>query len=163
MQKTADLYDSYADELRVADPLFRSYGRRLAFAGAVATLKVHEDNTLVRAALEQAGEGRVLVVDGGGSLRCALVGDQLAQLAIDNDWAGLIVNGCIRDALEIDAMDVGIRALATSPARSAKRGEGREHVPVRFAGVTFRPGEWTCADADGVVVAPREPGAPVSP
>jgi len=154
--KTADLYDSYGDLLQVADPMFRRFGKREAFAGPIATVKVFEDNTLVRANLETAGGGHVLVVDGGGSLRCALVGDLLAQLAIDNEWAGIIVNGCIRDAGEIDTMDVGIRALATNPAKSEKRGEGQENIPVRFAGVTFMPGHYVYADGDGILVSEKD-------
>lgn len=151
--KTADLYDAFSDELKTAAPVFQGFGKREAFSGPIATLKVFEDNTLVRAALEAPGDGRVLVVDGGGSLRCALVGDKLAQLGIDNGWAGLIINGCIRDCREINAMDVGIKALATHPARSAKRGEGRDGVTVAFAGVTFEPGHYVYADGDGIVVA----------
>ncbi|HSH43334.1 MAG TPA: ribonuclease E activity regulator RraA [Arenicellales bacterium] len=154
--KTADLYDAYGDLLQVADPLFRQFGRREAFAGPIATVKVFEDNTLVRANLETAGGGYVLVVDGGGSLRCALVGDLLAQLAIDNDWAGIIVNGCIRDSREIDAMDIGIKALATNPAKSEKRGEGQENLVVRFAGVSFTPGHYVYADSDGILVSDKD-------
>ena len=156
--KTADLYDAYGDALQVAAPVFRHFGRRRAFAGPIATVKVFEDNTLVRANLEAAGRGCVLVVDGGGSMRCALVGDRLAQLAIDNQWAGIIVNGCIRDSKEIDGMDVGIKALATNPAKSDKRGVGRENVTVKFAGVTFTPGHYVYADADGIVVSEKDLG-----
>jgi len=151
--RTADLYDAFADELDVAAPVFHDFGRREAFSGPAATLKVFEDNTLVRAALESPGDGRVLVVDGGGSLRCALVGDKLARLSIDNGWAGLIINGCIRDSREIERMDIGIKALATHPAKSAKRGEGQEGITVAFAGVAFAPGRFVYADADGIVVA----------
>lgn len=154
--KTADLYDSYGDLLQVAEPGLRHFGRRGAFAGPIATVKVFEDNTLVRANLETAGGGCVLVVDGGGSLRCALVGDLLAQLAIDNAWAGIIVNGCIRDSTEIDGMDIAVKAIATSPARSSKRGEGQENIAVRFAGVTFTPGHYVYADGDGIVVSERD-------
>jgi len=121
----------------------------------MATVKVFEDNTLVRAALETPGAGRVLVVDGGGSRRCALLGDRLAQLAIDNGWAGLIINGCIRDSREVDAMDIGVKALAAHPAKSAKRGEGQEEISVAFAGVRFEPGCFVYADADGIVVSDR--------
>lgn len=154
--KTADLYDSYGDLLQVAEPVFRHFGRRTAFAGPIATVKVFEDNTLVRASLETPGRGAVLVVDGGGSMRCALVGDLLAQLAIDNRWAGIIVNGCIRDSVAIDGMNIGIKALATNPARSEKRGEGRKDVAVGFAGVTFTPGHHVYADADGIVVSEKD-------
>jgi regulator of ribonuclease activity A len=154
--KTADLYDQYGDVLQVAAPLFRNFGRRGSFHGPVATVKVFEDNSLVRNLLENPGNGRVLVVDGGGSLRCALVGDKLAKLAIGNGWAGIIVNGCIRDSREINGMDVGVKAVAVHPARSAKRGEGQQEVAVRFAGVDFEPGFHVYADADGIVVSEKD-------
>lgn len=153
--KTADLYDAYGDTLQVAAPVFRHFGQREAFAGPIATVKVFEDNTLVRASLEAAGSGRVLVVDGGGSLRCALVGDLLARLAIDNEWAGIVINGCVRDSKEIDAMDIGIKAIAANPARSAKRGEGQEAITVTFAGVSFTPGHYVYADRDGILISER--------
>lgn len=151
--KTADLYDAYGDTLQVAAPVFRHFGRREAFAGPIATVKVFEDNTLVRANLEAVGRGRVLVVDGGGSLRCALVGDLLARLAIDNEWAGIVINGCVRDSKEINRMDIGIKAIAANPARSGKRGEGQEDVTVRFANVMFTPGHYVYADSDGILVS----------
>ena len=152
--KTADLCDAHADELQVAAPLLRDYGAA-AFGGPISTVQVLEDNVLVRAALEEPGNGRVLVVDGGGSLRCALVGDMLAQLGARNGWAGVVVNGCIRDAAEIARLPIGVKALATNPLRSAKHGQGQRDVPVTFAGVTFVPGQFLYADADGIVVAAR--------
>lgn len=155
MIKTADLYDRFGDAVQVATPAFRDFGRRRSFHGPAATVKVFEDNTLVRSALETPGRGRVLVVDGGGSLRCALVGDKLAQIAIDNGWSGIIVNGCIRDAAEIDDMDIGIKAVAAHPARSAKRGEGLQETAVTFAGVTVEPGFHVYADRDGMVVSKK--------
>jgi regulator of ribonuclease activity A len=115
-------------------------------------LKCFEDNSKVREQLDQAGEGRVLVVDGGGSLRCALLGDILAHKAVDNGWAGVVVNGCIRDVAEIGAMSLGIMALASNPRKSVKKGVGEIGVEVRFSGVSFRPGEWIYADEDGIVV-----------
>lgn len=153
--KTADLCDAHAAELHVAEPIFRDYGGAAAFGGPISTVQVYEDNMLVRAALEQPGHGRVLVVDGGGSLRCALVGDLLAGLGVQNGWAGLVVYGCIRDSAEIARLPIGVRALATNPLRSAKRGEGQRDAPVTFAGVTFVPGQHLYADADGIVVAER--------
>ncbi len=153
---TADLCDSYGDELEVMPPVFRAFGRKLAFSGPAHPVLALEDNSLVRAALETEGEGRVLVVDGGGSVRCALVGDRLATLAIDNGWAGIVVFGAIRDAAEIDTMPVGIHALATHPRRSQKRGQGVAGEPVRVAGVMVAAGDWIYADADGVIVARRE-------
>lgn len=154
--KTADIYDAFSDEVAVATPVLRGFGKREAFSGPITTLKVFEDNTLVRAALETPGDGRVLVVDGDGSLRCALVGDKLARLGIDNGWGGLIINGCIRDSSDINRMDIGIKALAAHPAKSAKRGEGQEDIAVAFAGVTFAPGCFVYADADGIVVADED-------
>ncbi|HET7427569.1 MAG TPA: ribonuclease E activity regulator RraA [Gemmatimonadales bacterium] len=152
---TADLCDEFGDEVHVAHPIFRDWGGVERFAGPIATLRVHEDNALVRQALEAAGRGRVLVVDGGGSLRTALVGGNLAALAHKNGWAGMLVHGCIRDAAELAATQVGIKALAAVPRRSAKDGAGARDVEVRFAGVTFVPGHWLYADRDGVVVAER--------
>ncbi len=151
---TADLFDQHADRLQVADPVFRDYGGSPEFHGPIETVKVFEDNTLVRAALEEAGEGRVLVVDGGGSLRCALLGDQLARLGVDNGWSGIVVYGCIRDVAHIAALEIGVKALASIPAKSVKRGEGQRGIALRFAGVLFRCGEHLYADRDGIVVAP---------
>jgi regulator of ribonuclease activity A len=155
---TCDLCDANENliaegALAVLPPVFRSLGKRAAFAGQAATLKVFEDNVLVRTALETAGDGRVLVVDGGGSLRCALVGGNLGKLAEKNGWAGIVVNGCVRDAEELDACDVGIRALALHPQRSVRKGVGDRDIAVTIAGVTVRPGDWVYADADGVLVA----------
>lgn len=150
---TADLCDE-RDNLHVADPIFRIFGKRRAFDGPIATVKCHEDNSKVREALEEPGEGRILVVDGGGSLRRALLGDMLGELAVKNGWTGVVVNGAIRDSDAINELDLGVRALATIPVKSIKRGDGQRDVSVSFAGVTFRPGEHLYADADGLVVAP---------
>ena len=150
---TADLYDAHGDDLQVALPLFRDFGGRTDFHGPVVTLKVHEDNSLVREVLGEAGEGRVLVVDGGGSLRCALLGDNLARMAAANGWSGLVIHGCIRDSVEIAKLPVGVKALATNPTRSLKRGEGQRDVVVRFADVSFVPDCYIYADADGIVVS----------
>lgn len=153
--RTADLCDAHAEDLQICEPLFRDFGGRAAFAGSIATVQCFEDNTRVREALESPGAGRVLVVDAGGSLRCAMLGDNLAQLAIDHGWAGILLYGCIRDSADIARMDLGVKALTTHPKKSEKRGEGRRDLPVRFAGVEFRPGAWLYADADGVIVAAR--------
>jgi len=150
---TADLYDDFADQLQVATPMFRDFGAKRSFSGPVSTLKVHEDNTLVRAALEEKGEGRVLVVDGGGSLRCALVGDMLAQLGVDNGWQGILVYGCIRDAAVIASMEIGVKALNTNPRKSVKKGVGERDVTVEFANINFVPGAYLYADEDGVLLA----------
>lgn len=152
---TADLCDQYGDDVAVAAPIFRSYGGVTAFGGPITTLRLFEDNVLVRTALSEPGQGRVLVVDGGGSQRCALVGDQLARLAVANGWAGIVVHGCIRDAAAINELALGMRALNTHPRRSAKLGAGERDEPVTFANVTFRPGAYLYADADGIVVANR--------
>lgn len=159
MPATTDVSDAHP-EAQVCDPLFQSFGGRTAFSGPIATLKVFEDNSLVRAAVEQPGEGRVLVVDGGGSLRCALVGGNLAVLAAENGWAGVVVNGAVRDVEEIDAQPIGVRALAAHPRRSEKGMHlGQIGIPVIFAGVVFREGEWVCADRDGIVVLPQAPAS----
>jgi len=150
---TADLCDAHSDKLDIVAPMFIKFGARIAFAGQIRTLKVFEDNALVRQTLSTPGTGHVLVVDGGGSLRCALVGDQLAGLAQQNNWSGVIVYGCVRDSLEINKIDVGIRALNTHPLRSLGKGIGDIDIPVAFGGVKFLPGQWLYADADGIVIA----------
>jgi regulator of ribonuclease activity A len=148
---TADLTDEHP-ELAVLELALRDFGGRHCFHGPVSTLKVFEDNSLVRAAFEEPGEGRVLVVDGGGSLRCALVGDVLAELAQRNGWAGAVVYGAIRDSAPIAGIDIGLKALATHPRKSVKRGEGQRDIPVHFGGLTIAPGQYLYADADGVVI-----------
>ncbi len=139
--------------LRILSPMLRAWGGRIAFAGPAATVRCFEDNTLVRSRLETPGEGRVLVVDGGGSLRYALLGGNLAVLAERNGWTGVLVNGCVRDTAEIDACAIGVRALGAMPRRSRKLGGGSIDVPVDFGGVTIAPGHWIYADADGVLVS----------
>jgi len=153
--KTADLCDAHADSPRfqIAEPGFHDYGGVRSFAGPISTVRAPEDNSLVRKALEEPGQGRVLVVDGGGSRRCALVGDQLALLAQQNGWAGVVVNGCIRDAEDVGRMRIGVKALGTHPRKSLKRDEGQRDVEVRFAGVAFRPGHYLYADLDGIVTS----------
>lgn len=153
---TADLCDAFADQVQVLEPLFREYGGVSRFSGSVETLQVFEDNTLVRQALETDGLGRVLVVDGRGSLRCALVGGRLGSLAERNGWAGVLVNGCVRDSDELRQVRVGIRALSTSPRPSEKNGSGVRGGPVTFAGVTIAPGKFVYADADGIILAERD-------
>jgi regulator of ribonuclease activity A len=153
---TADLCDAFPDLVQVAQPLFRGYGGLEKFAGPIETVRVHEDNTLVRETLETPGRGRVLVVDGGGSLKCALVGGRLAGLAQSNGWSGMVVNGCIRDAVEIGQLRVGIRALNAVPMRSGKNGAGERGGTLSFAGVTFAPGCFIYVDADGMLVAERD-------
>ena len=154
---TTDLCDAHP-EVQVCDPVFTAFGGRRAFSGPLTTVKVFEDNTLIKQAVEGPGHGRVLVVDGGGSTRCGLVGGNLAVSAATNGWAGIVVNGCIRDADELAEQPVGIRALGTFP-RKSERGlhSGQAGRTVVFAGVTFREGEWLCVDSDGIVVLPEAP------
>jgi len=156
--KTPDLLDRHEEKtqngsVRVVAPMFQPYGGRVSFSGQIVTLKLFEDNSLVREALSGEGKGKVLVVDGGGSLRCALVGDQLALLAHRNSWEGIIVYGCIRDAHDIGQVDIGLRALNTHPLKSVKKGVGQCDLAISFGGVTFRPGEWIYVDGDGVIVS----------
>jgi len=150
---TTDLSDAHP-AAQVCEPLFTDFGQRRAFHGPIATVKVFEDNALVRSTLDAPGGGRILVVDGGGSLRCALVGGLVGKLAVDRGWAGILVYGCVRDRLELAACDLGIKALAAHPRKSEKglHGGQADRV-VRFAGVDFRPGAWLYADIDGVVVS----------
>lgn len=153
MTPTPDLCDRYGDRVHVAEPLFRDFGGRTAFAGEIETVRVLEDNALVRRILEGEGRGRVLIVDGQGSSRCALIGGRLTALASANGWAGLVVNGCVRDVDEIASVPLGVKALAPCPRPPARTGIGERGVPVTFAGVTFTPGHWTWGDEDGLVVA----------
>jgi regulator of ribonuclease activity A len=150
---TTDLCDAHEDKVRVVEPMFNSFGGKAAFYGQIATLKLFEDNSLVRKAVESPGNGRVLVIDGGGSLRRALVGDQLAALAVKNAWAGIVVYGCIRDSRAIGEMDIGVLALDTHPMKTLKQNVGDADLPVTFGGVTFIPGEWLYADEDGMIVS----------
>jgi regulator of ribonuclease activity A len=150
---TTDLCDANEGKVQVVAPIFQLYGGVKTFSGKIATVKVHEDNVLVRDVLAKDGAGKVLVVDGGGSLRCALVGGLIAELAHKNHWAGIIVNGCIRDSEEISRIQIGLRALNTHPLKSVKKGAGDIEIPVTFGGVTFVPGHFLYADADGVIVS----------
>ena len=152
---TTDLCDAHPDDARAVAPLFRDFGGEAAFSGPIVTIKSHEDNVLFRKALEEPGAGRVLVVDGGGSLRCALMGGNLAEIGVKNGWSGVLLNGCVRDVKDLRAAAIGIKALAAHPVKSGKRGDGARDVPVTFGGVTFRPGEMLYADEDGVIVSAR--------
>jgi regulator of ribonuclease activity A len=155
---TTDLCDAHEDRLRdgrlqVAPPPWIALGAVPRFAGPAVTLRVADDNSLVRATLEQPGGGRVLVVDGGASLRCALVGGNLGKLGEANGWSGVVVNGCVRDADELDACRFGVRALHLMPRRSDRRGQGERDVVLGFAGLSVRPGDWIYADRDGWLVS----------
>ena len=154
---TCDLCDAHKGDtsgaFRVLPPVFQAYGGRAAFAGPVRTVKCFEDNTSVKALLEGPGQGQVLVVDGGGSLRRALVGGNLAAAAARNGWAGIVVDGCVRDVAELNATGVGIRALGLMPLPTEKRNEGQRDVAVQIQGVRVQPGDWLYADADGIVIS----------
>jgi regulator of ribonuclease activity A len=156
---TTDLCDAHP-EIQVCEPVFQMFGGNVRFSGPITTLKVFEDNTLIKQAVESPGEGRVLVVDGGGSKRCGLVGGNLAVSAATNGWAGIVVYGYIRDSDELAEQRIGVRALGTYP-RKSERGmhSGQAGRTVVFAGVTFREGAWLAADSDGVVVLPEAPTA----
>lgn len=160
---TPDLCDDHEDRLaagtlRVMTPGWRAFGKTVRFAGPAATLKSFEDNTLVREALQTAGDGRVLVIDGGGSMRCALVGGNLALLAEKNGWAGIVLNGCVRDTAELNACAVGVLALGVHPRRSQRRNAGERDVVLQMPGAVVRPGDWIYADEDGVLVSDNRLG-----
>ena len=150
---TADLYDEHEGKVQVATALLKSFGQKTHFFGPISTVGCFEDNSLVRAALEEKGEGRVLVVDGGGSIRCALVGDNLAKTGIRNGWEGMIVYGCIRDSAVIASLNIGIKALGANPKRSVKKGAGVRDAIVNFADATFTPGHYIYADEDGILLS----------
>ena len=151
---TTDLCDADPD-LAVLPPIFRDFGGGPAFSGSIETVRVRDDNVLVRAALEEPGAGRVLVIDGGGSLACALLGDQLAALGLANGWVGVIVHGCVRDVETLATMSFGVRALAPHPRKSGKRGAGERGVTIDIGGVLLAPGAYVYADADGIIVSQR--------
>ncbi|MEU6039294.1 ribonuclease E activity regulator RraA [Actinomadura sp. NPDC047616] len=153
---TADLIDDFGDELRSCETQFRHYGGRAAFAGPVATVRCLRDNGLVKRLLNTPGEGRVLVVDGAGSLASALMGDLIAGSAVRNGWAGVVINGAVRDVATLRTLDLGIKALGSNPRKSAKDAAGEVDVPVTFGGVEFRPGDWLYSDEDGIVLATRD-------
>ena len=152
---TPDLCDRFAGthHLQIADPMFRAFGGHSRFCGPITTIKVFEDNVLIRQTLEEKSTDGVLVIDGGGSHRCALLGGNLSRLACDNGWAGIIVYGGIRDSVEISALPIGIRALHTHPLKSHKRGTGDRDKQISFAGINFRTGFYAYADEDGIVVS----------
>ena len=152
--KTSDLCDACDQALPCALP-FRGWGQRRAFAGTIRTLRVHEDIALMRDMVGSPGHGQVLVIDGGGSLARAIFGDVMAGVASRNGWAGLVINGAIRDGHEVDGMDIGVKALGTVPKRGQRTGAGEVDVPVSFGGVTFVPGRRVVADDDGVIVLPE--------
>jgi regulator of ribonuclease activity A len=160
---TADLYDQHHGTIAVCERQFRSFGRRQAFFGPCSTLKTFEDHTPVLAALSEAGNGRVLVVDGESSLRVGLMGDRLAAIGAANGWVGLVIDGAIRDSLGIEQLTIGVKALGTTARRGWIPGAGQRDVPLLIGGVTFSPGDWVYADVDCVLVSPHELDLRTSP
>ncbi|USH02631.1 ribonuclease E activity regulator RraA [Grimontia kaedaensis] len=150
---TSELCDMYLDQVDVLEPMMSSYGGRSSFGGQVTTIKCFEDNGLIREVAEQEGEGRVMLVDGGGSLRRALVDADIAAMAADNNWEGIVVYGCVRDVDTIDELDIGIQALASIPVGADSQSIGEVDVPVNFGGVTFLPEDHLYADTTGVILS----------
>lgn len=152
MTRTADLYDELGEELQSLALPLRDLGGELAFDGPVRTVKCYEDNSLLKSVLSTPGKGAVLVIDGAGSLRRAVMGDMIAALAVENGWSGVVINGAVRDVAVLRTLPLGIKALGSNPRKSTKTGQGWVDVPVEFGGVTFRPGARLVADEDGVLV-----------
>jgi regulator of ribonuclease activity A len=152
-KSTPDLCDDYPELVRVLDPIFSNFGGRERFSGPLVTVKCFEDNSVVKELVGTPGEGRVLVVDAGGSMRRACLGDMLAEQASVNGWAGLVIYGCIRDVDEIIATDIGVQALGTHPMKTDKKGVGELGISVTFAGVTFSLGDYVYADNNGIIVS----------
>ena len=158
---TTDLCDQFENDIHaglihVLPPVFQSFGQAGTFHGQAVTFKVFEDNTLIKKALENDnGTGKVMVVDGGASVRCALVGGNIAKAGTQNGWAGIVVDGCVRDTGEINELNIGVRALAAMPLRSLKKGAGERDLGVHIQGVRVNPGDWVYADEDGIVISPK--------
>lgn len=157
---TADLCDQYSDQkhFQIGEPMFKCFGANPTFSGQITTLKVFEDNVLVRQTLSEKVNERVLVIDGGGSHRCALLGDDLTQTACDNGWQGIVIYGCIRDSAAINQLPIGIRALHTHPLKSHKKGQGDRDMTVSFAGINFKKDHYLYADEDGIIVSDKKLG-----
>ncbi|AWF81709.1 putative 4-hydroxy-4-methyl-2-oxoglutarate aldolase [Microbulbifer sp. A4B17] len=156
LKSTPDLCDAYPDNVRVVDPMFINYGGRERFGGQVVTIKCFEDNSLVRELVAEPGQGKVLVVDAGGSMRRACLGDMLAEKAVANGWEGILMYGCIRDVDEIAQLDLGVQALGSHPMKTEKKGIGERDLAVSFGGVDFHPGEYLYADNNGILVADKQ-------
>ena len=154
--KTADLMDDFQDELQSCVIQFRNYGGRKAFWGACKTLKCDNDNVLLRGMLEEPAQGHVLVVDGGGSLKTALMGDIIAGIAVNNNWSGVVIHGAVRDTVALGKLQLGVKALGSNPRKSQKNRAGQSNVEIGFGDITVKPGDWVYCDEDGVVVAERE-------
>lgn len=149
---TSDLYDRFEDRLRVLPPVFNDYGQRRRFRGEAVTVKCFEDNSKVKELAGTPGRGKVMVVDGGGSTRCALLGDLIGADAVKNGWEGVVIHGCVRDSAALAELDLGVKAIGTTPRKSLRRGEGQTALAIAIGGVTVRPGDVVVADEDGVVV-----------
>jgi regulator of ribonuclease activity A len=154
---TCDLVDQYADEIQVVETIgLKHYGQQLQFSGRIQTLKCFEDNSLLKKIVSAPNDASILVVDAGGSMRCAMVGDLIAALAVENGWHGIIINGCIRDSVALSQIPIGIMALGTNPKKSTKLDLGDAGIPITFAGTRFESGDYLYADEDGIVVANRD-------
>jgi regulator of ribonuclease activity A len=152
---TADLYDEHGENLQSCDLQMRQYGATRSFGGTISTVRCFDDNVLVKSILGEDGDGRVLVVDGGGSLHTTLMGDMIAEIAMTNRWAGIVINGAVRDVAALAKLPIGIKALGSNPRKSAKTGAGDRDVVVAFGGATFQPGDTLYSDDDGIVVLPH--------
>ncbi|MCO1333964.1 ribonuclease E activity regulator RraA [Microbulbifer sp. OS29] len=155
LKSTPDLCDAYPDDVQVVEPMFVNYGGRECFGGQIVTIKCFEDNSLVRELVAEPGRGKVLVVDAGGSMRRACLGDMLAEKAVANGWEGILMYGCIRDVDEIGELDLGVQALGSHPMKTEKKGAGERDLVVSFGGVNFRPGDYLYADNNGVLLAKK--------
>lgn len=153
---TCDLCDDHPDDVRVCEPMFGSFGGRETFGGEIVTVKCHEDNSRVKELLATPGYGKVLVVDGGGSLRCALMGDMIGESAVQNGWEGVIVYGCVRDVDALAELDLGVHAIAAIPLKSVRKGAGETGLNITFGGVTFVQGQHVYADNNGVIVSGKK-------
>jgi regulator of ribonuclease activity A len=153
---TPDLCDEFPENIQVVEPMFINYGGKESFGGLIVTVKCHEDNSKVKELVDTDGTGKVMVVDGGGSLRHALLGDMLAEKAARNKWEGIIVYGCIRDVDIIMKTELGVQALATHPLKTDKRGLGDVNIPVKFGGVFFMPNQYVYADNNGIIVSEKK-------
>jgi len=151
MNKTCDISDELHPQVQYLEPGYQSFGAKASFDGLIQTVKCFEDNSLVREKVSSKGTGCVLVVDAGGSKRCAMLGDMLAAKAVENGWQGIVMYGLIRDTADINQMDIGVKALGAYPLKSVKKGAGEKDIEVTFSGVTFTPGEYLYADEDGVI------------
>lgn len=153
---TCDLCDDHPQDVRVCEPMFASFGGREAFGGEIVTVKCHEDNSRVKELLATPGRGKVLVVDGGGSLRCALMGDMIGESAVQNGWEGVVIYGCVRDVDALAGLDLGVHAVAAIPLKSVRKGVGETGLDITFGGVTFVQGQYVYADNNGVIVSPKK-------